>query len=195
MNHRIIARASLLAVVSTGCAIGTDDPTNQGLSPEEEALLAEGDLGTKVQAYGEITCPTATPNQSPLAVDQTMYFAADHLDNPQCKWTRVLQVNSAPAGTFFYLYYNDVIPINRDNCESISVTMDIYKYNQGAWVVDRKQKSNGVWDVWPHEDACSIPYLNRMVPTTGNYKIIINGRYSALNYKYRSNVRFAINVP
>lgn len=195
MSHRIILSTGILAALCAGCAVGTDGTADLELTAEEQALFAEGGLGTKEQAYGELGCPTATPNSYLFYFDQALDIQATQQNNAQCTWTHVIQINGVRAETMFTNRYSDVIPVNQPNCESISVLMDIYKYNQGAWVLDSKQKLRGVWDVWPHENACAVPILYRMAPTAGTYKIILNGRYSALSYQHRSKIRFVVNAP
>lgn len=128
-------------------------------------------------------------------VDTAINVEAAQQNNAQCMWTRVFQVDAVRAETLFTNRYLDVVPVNQPNCESISVLMDIYRYNQGAWVLDSKQKLRGVWDVWPNENACTVPVIHGMVPTAGTYKIILNGRYSALSHQFRSKIQFVINAP
>lgn len=191
MKCKNLGAAGVIAAICGGCAVGAEDGAGFEFSPEAEAgFFTDEELGSKEQAYGEITCPTATQNVTIMAApDRTIPISVAQQDNAQCRWTRVVAVDNVKAGTFFFNTYDDVVPVNKFNCESIFVRMDVYKFVGGAWVLDVKRTASGVWDSWSHPNACAVPSVNRSVPTDGTYKLILNGRYAALTYEHRSKIK------
>jgi len=182
MNVRKGVGLAAIAVLTAGCAVSADETA--GL---DELAFEEGETLTKEAGIGEITCPDATPNSTTSDGTPNRSFTAAEQDNPQCRWGYVYRVNNVTAGTYFYLRYNDGVPMNDLNCLSTSVRLETYKLTSGAWVLDAVRTANGRWGGTPA--ACVVPIAIRQIPSNGTYKLIMNGRYSALSYQFRSDIR------